>query len=185
MQPAEPSRSTRGAKVMIWAGLLLVVAGSLVLIARYLTARYEHHSFVDGQPPSRYVDVQEGRTYRISVPGGVKYEQDLGQPPQALHCSAQQPNGPELTLDLTRESNDTKMINTIASFRSPVTGRLHVSCVGLPDVYLDDTSGDPSGVLLVLGVVLLTVGVPLLLSGVRSVTAADAPADPVRSNPDA
>jgi hypothetical protein len=166
----QPDRAPRSAKVLVWVGLFLVVAGGLVLIARYLTAHYERHSFVDGQAPPRYVQVHAGRTYSISVPGGVKYEQELGQPPQALQCSIQQANGPEINLEVTRESNDTKMINTIASFRSPLTGRAHVSCVGLSDVYLDDTSSDPSGVLLVLGTVLLTVGVPLLLSGVRTLT---------------
>ncbi len=172
MQPAQASRSPRGAKVLAWVGLFLVVAGALVLIGRYLTAHYERHSYLDGQPPPRYVTVRAGHSYWISVPGGVKYEQELGQPPQALQCSIQQPNGPDITLEVTRESNDTKMINTIASFRSPVSGRAHVSCVGLSDIYLDDTSGDPSGVLLVLGTVLLTVGVPLLLSGVRTVSSA-------------
>ncbi|HEU5267753.1 MAG TPA: hypothetical protein VFU35_13680 [Jatrophihabitans sp.] len=165
-----PPRSRR-VRLFISLGLLLVVAAGVLLVARYLTAHYERHSFVDGQPPPRYVSVQAGRTYWISVPGGVEYEKDLGQPPAALQCNATQRNGPQFTLDLAREGNDTKMVNAIASFRSPVTGRVHVTCVGLPDVYLDGTSSDPSGVLLVVGTVLLTVGVPILLSGLRSATA--------------
>src|SRR6478672_9056939 len=111
----QPERAPRTAKVLLLVGVLLVVAGGLLLIARYLTAHYERHSFVDGQAPPRYVQVHEGRTYSISVPGGVKYEQELGQPPQALQCSVRQPDGPEINLEVTRESNDTKMINTIAS----------------------------------------------------------------------
>ena len=153
---------------LLIVGLLLVVTGAVLLIARYLTAHYERHSFVDGQSPARYVTVEAGKTYWVSVRGGVKHEKELGQPPSALQCSAQQRNGPEITLDLTREGNDTKLVNGLASFRSPVSGEVHVTCVGLPDVYLDATSGDPSGVLLVVGTALLTIGVPLLLSGART-----------------
>ena len=149
-------------------GVLLVLIGGALLVARYLVAHYERHSYTDGQPPPRYVSVRAGATYWISVPGGVETEKQLGQPPSALQCSAQQQNGPLYTLDVNREGNDTKMVNAIGSFRSPVTGRVHVTCVGLNDVYLDDTSSDPSGVLLVLGTATLVVGVPLLLSGLRT-----------------
>lgn len=161
-------------------GLLLVVIGGVLLVARYLVAHYEHHSFTDGQPPPRYVSVRAGSTYWISVPGGVETEKQLGQPPSALQCNAQQQDGPLYTLDVNREGNDTKMVNAIGSFRSPVTGRVQVTCVGLNDVYLDDTSSDPSGVLLVLGTATLVIGVPLLLSGLRT---ASRRADELRSTP--
>ncbi len=157
---------------MLLAGVGLAVLGAVLLVGQHLAAGYERHSFTDGQPPPRYVDLVAGRTYWLGVPDGVAHEQSLGLPPRVVQCTAVQRDGPETALQVNAERQGTKMINLIGSFRAPVTAAVHITCPGLDEVYVDNVESDPSGWLLVIGTAALMIAVPLVLSGIRAGVAA-------------
>ena len=69
-------------------------------------------------------------------------------------------------LAVVPEQDGSKALNQIATFVSPVTGRVHVDCAGLPAVFVDnadDAGTDRAGLALLLASAALAVGLPLLL----------------------
>lgn len=151
-------------------GPLLAIAG-LVCWALYVRAtNTEHHSYAHGGNPPTYVKVEAGTTYGIAIHGGVRRETKLGLEPGTLQCTAARHGEAPSPLELTAESVDTKATDRIGSFVSNVNGEITVQCSGIGPVFIDnssDASYDWSGVWLVFASVLLAIGLPLTLSGLR------------------
>jgi hypothetical protein len=150
------------------AGVLLVVAGiALWVLYRYQSGR-QPDSFTTGGAPPSYVHVTSGKTYWLSIAGGVQKETSLGLDPAALKCTAATPGAGATGLAIQAESADTKAINQIASFVAPSTGKLHIECRALGTVYVDDADGtfDYASLWLVLATIALVLGIPLALSPV-------------------
>ncbi len=160
------------------AGAALVALGALLWVVSRVVAGGEAHAFAPGHAPPRQVQLVQNHTYRLAIPGGVAAERRLDVDRSALTCYVQREGQDRLALRLTDEAADTKAVDTIASFVAPYGGRTHVSCAGLPRVYVEGTSGDPSGLLLVLATIALAVGVPLVLSGLRARSSHVAGVDP-------
>jgi hypothetical protein len=133
-------------------GPLLAIAG-LVCWALYVRAtNTEHHSYAHGGNPPTYVKVEAGTTYGIAIHGGVGREGKLGLEPGTLQCTAARHGEAPSPLELSAESVDTKATDRIGSFVSNVNGEITVQC---------------SGIWLVFASVLLAIGLPLTLSGLR------------------
>ena len=157
------------------AGAVLVVIGLVLCVVYRYTAGDEPHSYAAGAVAPYDVGVTQGRVYYVAIHRGIDAEQELGLVPAALTCSYSVQPGVNSPLALTAEPSTSKAINVIATFVAPVTGRVHISCARLPAVFVDDADDAPadrSGLYLLLGVIALGVGVPLLLSGLRSATLA-------------
>jgi hypothetical protein len=152
------------------AGVVLLVLGAGLWLVYRLLAGTEPHSYADGVPPAD-VAVIAGHSYALAIRGGVTAEQQLGVSPANLRCTASAPRIGVRPLTVQPEASDTKAINQIASFVAPVSGHVHISCGGLPAVFVDDAtdaSGDHAGLALLLATIALTLGVPLALSALRS-----------------
>jgi hypothetical protein len=154
------------------AGVLLVLLGLGFWTLYWLRSGTEDHSFSRNPIPPTDVHLTKGKTYDLAVPGGVPAEQSLGLDPASVQCTitaSGAAGGTELAV--LPESATTKATNQIASFIAPFTGRAHVQCRGLPPVFIDnadDAPADLSGLWIVLSTVALTVGIPLLISALRS-----------------
>lgn len=154
-------------------GAVLVALGAVLWVLSRVVAGGEAHAFAPGHAPPRLVNLVANHTYRLAVHGGVGAEQRLGVPPARPSCTASPDGGQAVALRLTAETSSTKAVDTIASFQAPFTGPAHLRCGGLPAVYVEGVGSDPSGWLLVLATIALTIGVALLLSGLRSRTGSD------------
>ncbi len=161
------TRHRRAARARTLTGSALLAAGFLLWLWYHVTASGEAHSYTDGEAPPRSVQLHAADRYVLGYPGGLPAIQRAGVRAQALRCTAVTPTGGSTVLQLAVEPDGTKATDQIASFRAPGTGRVHVACQGLPAVYVDNASGDPSGVLLVAATVLLALGAPIALSGAR------------------
>ncbi len=144
---------------MVFAGMSRIAAGT------------ERHSFSPSAVPPATVQVTSGHTYLVSVPGGVDALSKRGLNPSGLRCEWSAADSGPQPLDVSLYGPDSKATNAIGSFVAPVTGAIHINCVGWGTVFVDDAanaSGDAAGLLLVLCIVAFTVGLALCLSAWRS-----------------
>jgi hypothetical protein len=155
------------------AGPLIALAG-LVCWALYVrAANTEQHSYAHGGNPPAYVRLEPGTTYGIAISGGVHREIGLGFAPGTLQCTAARAGQAPGPLEVTAETTDTKATDRIGSFVSAISGDVRVQCTGIGPVFIDNAAGasyDWSGVWIVLASVLLAIGLPLTLSGLRRTT---------------
>lgn len=149
------------------AGVVLVALGLILWVMHHLLAGQEHHSYTSGSSPPRQVELHDGTTYWLAVPGGVAAAKKAGVDTTTLTCTAQRVGAADVPLRITVQERGTKAVDQIASFPSPLSARVHIACDGLDAVYVDNATADPSGYLLVLATIALAVGIPLLLSGLR------------------
>lgn len=168
----------------VLAGPLLVIVGVACWVLFVLQSRSEQHAFNGGANPRDFVRVAAGRTYAIAIHGGVRRLTQLGLNPEQLRCTAAPRGGAPQVLRLTTETSDTKANNQIATFVAGVSGDVQVRCSGIGAVYVDNAEDSPfdwSGLWLVLASLTLVVGLPLMLSALRSTTRrADSADRPVR-----
>lgn len=150
-------------------GVALTLAGLLIWLFSAVQSHHEPRSFTDGGPPPAYVTVTAGHTYSIDVPGGAGVAATANGGTGDLQCTIAGPSGGAVALSVTKETN-TKAVNQIATFTAPSSGRIDVRCDGFAQVYVDDADGsfDLAGALVLLATLLLTVGLPLLLSGLAT-----------------
>jgi hypothetical protein len=169
---AAPVRTeTRGVARRALVAIGLLVAG-LALAASYrVVSGTEHTAYASGGLPATGAQVTEGKTYGLSVPGGVDELRKRGANVNSPECSWSVPGGASQVLSAQASGADTKAINVVATFTSPVTGPIAVTCAGWGAMYIDDADNAPADVagwLLVLAVIALTVGVGLGVSALRS-----------------
>lgn len=151
--------------------VLLIVLGLGLVVLWRIASGTERHSWDTAAVPPALVELTEGHSYAISLPGGVPSEARYGVSPDSLDCSASGSGVGSSQLKLTVEQDGTKATNQIASFVSPATGRVRVDCARLPAVFVDDADNagfDWAGVLIWLGAAALAVGLPLGLSVLRA-----------------
>jgi hypothetical protein len=140
--------------------LLLLVLGLVLVGLGLVFHATESHAYADGTAPTS-VRVHPGKTYLISVPGGVKAlakHADVSAPQCSYQLVGSAGAAP---LDVTPETA-TNATNAVGSFVSPVDGQISIDCLGWGPVYVDDSDDagfDVSTALLVLGSVVLLAGV--------------------------
>lgn len=166
------------------AGGLLVLVGFASWVLYAVQSRGEAHSYAPGKVPPTYVRLERGHTYWISIPGGVRAVTAAGLDPKHLQCTASGAGEAPGALPVSGEAGDTKLITRIASFIAGSSGSVHIACRGIGAVYVDnaaDASYDWSGLELVLASLALAVGLPLTLSGLRSLPRTPAAEPPTES----
>lgn len=159
-----------GSFVIRYRGVLAVV---LLLAAVLFGGLYrvadglEKHSYNSGAVPPDTVELTQGRTYQISVPGGRKALAKRGISTAAAQCSVTQPSGVSQHLSVTLLSSDVRPTNAIATFVAPVSGSVRLDCGQWGAVYVDDADNagwDYAGLFLLLTAICLTLAVALGLS---------------------
>lgn len=150
--------------------VLLIVLGLGLLVLWRIASGTEQHSWDRSAVPPAYAELVSGHSYAISLPGGVPAAHRQNVSPDSLSCSISGTGVGTQDLTLTTEQDGTKATQQIASFVSPVTGAVQVSCAHLPPVFVDDAENarfDWAGVLVWAGAAALAVGLPLGLSSLR------------------
>jgi hypothetical protein len=148
------------AVVLLLAGVLF---GGLYRVADGV----EKHSYNSGAVPPQTVRLTQGHQYQISVPGGHKALAKRGISATAVQCSLTPNGGGPVQVTVTPISPDLRPTDALATFESPLSGRVHLDCGPWGAVYVDnadDSGWDYSGLFLVLTVLFLTLGVALGLS---------------------
>jgi hypothetical protein len=159
-----------GSVRVLVGGIVLVLAGTACWALYGLQAGREHRAYAHGGPPPAYVQLTEGHTYWLSVPGGVRHLDEVGVQVSSLQCTAAEPGQTPGALSVTPQTKGTKATDEIASFFSGVTGNLHIECAGVGTVFVSGGAADGfdwAGLWLILASVLLVIGIPLTLSGRR------------------
>lgn len=180
---ASPSVVVARRRLVIGVAVLLL---ALVLLAlARLAAASQHHAY-DGsgaEPLSSY-RLTAGKVYQLSStdgPGPLTANGVIGSG-VTLTCtgsaggqSAGQDTG-EQGLSIVATMDDARDLHVFATFQVTRSGDYHVSCQGVPKVFVDDAdnagSGWPSG-MVVLATVLAVVGVALAASGGYAVRGPD------------
>lgn len=153
------------------AAAALVVAGLLLLAISRILSGTERHAFDNGVVAPSAAHVTAGRTYTLSTPGGVKALQARRAAVTTPSCEWSVDGSARQALVVADAGVDTKAINVVATFVSPLTGDIHVDCLGWGPMFLDNAdgrAGDPAGWLLLFATIALTIGVGLGLAALRS-----------------
>jgi len=165
------------------AGVVLLLIGLAALGGWRLFSGAESQPFANGATPPATVHVTQNRTYSLAVPGGLPAMERAGVPTTpsnagdqlSLECAWSIGGTAAQSLTVTPEHVGTKAETTVAHFIAPATGDMRITCAHWGAMYVpdsDDRSGDPSGWMLVLATITLTLGGALALSGVYSAVAA-------------
>lgn len=152
-------------------GIVVVLAGTACWALYAVQAGRERRAYAHGGAPPASVQLSAGHTYWLSVPGGVRHLDAIGVQVSSLQCTAAAAGQTPAALQITAQGKDTKATDEIASFFSGITGRVHVECAGVGAVFVSGGGAeglDWSGLWLILASVLLVIGIPLTLSGRRS-----------------
>jgi hypothetical protein len=151
--------------------IALLVLG-LVLAGMYrVSSGTEHTAYASAGVPPVTARVTEGKTYGLSVPGGVRTLIGRGADVNSPECQWSASGTGTQVLQAQAGGPDTKAVNVVATFVSPVTGPISVTCAGWGAMFIDNADSAPADVagwLLVLAVLALTVGVGLGVSALRS-----------------
>jgi hypothetical protein len=150
--------------------VVLLVLGILLAGLYRVTSGTERHSFASDAVPPATVHVTAGHDYLISVPGGVSALRDHDLSPSGLRCEWSTGGSATQALSVQLYGPESKATDAIGTFGAPVTGDIHIDCIGWGAVFVDnadDASGDLAGLFLVLCVIALTFGAALGLSALR------------------
>lgn len=153
---------------------LLVLLGVLLLGLYRVSSVTEKHSYASGATAPASVHVTAGKSYALSVHGGINGLQHRGVSIVSPNCTWSLAGSAAAALPVAMEKADTKATNQVGTFVAPATGDVHVECAGWGVVFVDDAdnaSGDLAGVFLLGGVVALTLGVILALAAARQAVA--------------
>ena len=159
---------------------MLVSLGLALCLLSRVVAGVERHSYDPGAVAPVYVQVTAGHSYSIAVPSGVDDETDLGLLPSTLSCTISSTDATARTLTVLagvrRHEGDRpdRLVRRAADRAGAhlVPG----TAVGLRGRRRPNAGVDYGGLLLLIGVICLTIGVPLGLSALRT---AFRPAAPV------
>jgi len=168
MTESRPPRLTALARLSL--GVTLVVLAVLLFGLSRLVSAGQRHSYDRGATPAPTYHLTRGEKYQLSVHGGIaelrkKGLLPVGSSPQCRYSSA---GGPDETITLDSVKDDERDLQVFATFTSPVSGDVHVSCVGMADVFVDDADDagfDYSALLVVLATLVGVAGVGVAASG--------------------
>jgi hypothetical protein len=149
----------------------VVLAGTACWVLYGVQAGSERRAYTHAGAPPAYVQLSAGHTYWLSIPAGVRRLDKVGVQVSSLHCTAAEAGQPAAALSVSPQGKDTKATDEIASFRSGITGAVHIECAGVGAVFVSGGAADGfdwSGLWLILASVLFVIGIPLTLSGRRS-----------------
>jgi hypothetical protein len=167
---AEPGiRSGRsGARLAV--GVALVLMAIVVYAGSQLLAARQRHAYDPGAKPSSTYRLTAGKTYQLSAAGGVSTltdEQVLGTG-VSLACTQAATSGAQDSLKIDSTKDDIRELHVFATFIASKSGSFHISCEGIPEVFLDDADNsapDRAGALLLLATALGLIGTIAALSG--------------------
>ena len=175
MPSTSRARGPRGLGAAAAAGF--IVAALLFGALYRIVGGTERHAFSPGAVAPSTVHVTIGKSYLLSVPGGVKDLQGRGIDVATPQCEWSVGGAASQALSVTAAGANTKATDVVGTFVAPYTGKLHVDCLGWGPMFVDnadDSAPDAAGWLLLLATISLTAGVALALAVLRDPSAGSA-----------
>jgi hypothetical protein len=167
---ARAARAGPTAAVRLVIGLVLVLFALVLFAASRVITAGQRHAYDPGATPPAIYTLTAGKVYQLSTPGGVpkltKSGLSLGD--NSLSCTASAEDGRENPLSIQSTKNDDRDLTVFATFQAASTGPVHISCVAISKVFVDDAdsaSRDTAGLLVVLCTGLGVLGVIAVASG--------------------
>jgi hypothetical protein len=158
---------------MRWSNARLgILGGVLMAMAALFAACYRiadglgSHSFNAGAQPPAAVRLTAGHLYQLSVPGGMAALRKAGIDPNVPSCTWSSAGTASAVLTVQPLGADNKSIHAVATFVSPVTGRVRVDCGAWGEVFVDDADDagtDLAGFFVLAATCALTVGGALVM----------------------
>ncbi|SOD73360.1 hypothetical protein SAMN05892883_2652 [Jatrophihabitans sp. GAS493] len=152
-QPTELSPTRSPAHRLAAAFVPLLVLATLSLIGWRILDGIQSHSYNSSGAAPDSVELIQGETYVLSAAGGVA---GLAERGITLTTQCQIVSGGRVQpLTVTPYTADSRTVNAIATFRSPVSGAARLLCTGISPVWVDDSQDSPpdyAGLLLVAGI---------------------------------
>jgi len=160
-QPADRSGAqlATGAVLLILA--LLLFAGSRVIAAG------QRHAYDPAANPPPAYHLSAGKTYQLSSTRSVAELKKAGLLAD-LACFTTSSTGVQTPVTLSTTADDDRNLHLFATMVAPSTDEYHLSCTGIPDVFVDDADNaapDRSALLVLLSIVAGLLGVIAVCSG--------------------
>lgn len=180
-QPSPPPSSRRpgtatasgGPSTRQQAGNRLAVGAVLVLLAVVLfggsrvVAAGQRHAYDPGASPPASYALSAGTTYQLSSAKSVAELKAAGLLSN-LACYSTSVTGEQTPLALASTADDDRNLHVFATLVAPSTARVHLSCTGIADVFVDDADDaapDRGALLLLASMVAGLLGVIVACSG--------------------
>ncbi|MDQ1744468.1 MAG: hypothetical protein QOE23_2807 [Pseudonocardiales bacterium] len=169
-----PGRRQAGTRIA--AGVALLLLAVVLFGGSRVVAAGQRHAYDPGASPPASYALTAGTTYQLSSARSVAELKAAGLLSD-LTCFLTSGTGEQLPLSLASTADDDRNLHVFATLVAPSTARVHLSCTGIADVFVDDADSagpDRSAVLLLASIGAGLVGVITACSG--GYAAADRPA---------
>ena len=160
-QPRDRSGASLAAGAVLLMLALVLFAGSRVIAAG------QRHAYDPAANPPPAYHVTAGKTYQLSSTRSVAELKKAGLLSD-LACFVTSSTGEQTPVTLASMADDDRNLHLFATMIAPSTGEIHLSCTGIPDVFLDDADNaapDRSALLVLLSIVAGLLGVIAACSG--------------------
>lgn len=149
--------------------VLVLLAITFLGLAKLVSGAQRHAYDPHATPPATY-SVTAGRDYQLSSSKGVEALVKSGVIAAGAkpNCVATGEDGVQTPMPLESVRDDPRDLHVFADWHSTITDQVHISCSGVPAVFLDDADDSPpdySAPLTVLAAVLGAAGVVMVASG--------------------
>lgn len=159
------ARQQAGSRLV--AGIVLVLLAVVLFGASRVVAAGQRHAYDPGASPPASYALSAGTTYQLSSARSVAELKAAGLLSD-LACYSTSATGEQTPLALASTADDDRNLHVFATLVAPSTARVHLSCTGIADVFVDDADNaapDRGALLLLASMVAGLLGVILACSG--------------------
>lgn len=149
------------------AGVALLLLAVVLFGASRVVAAGQRHAYDPGASPPATYALTAGSTYQLSSARSVAELKAAGLLSN-LACFLTSGTGEQVPLALASTADDDRNLHVFATLVAPSTGRVHLSCTGIADVFVDDADSagpDRSALLLLASMLAGLLGVIAACSG--------------------
>jgi hypothetical protein len=165
-QPGNRQPPDRSGAGLAAGAVLLVLAVVLFGGSRVVAAGQRHAYDPAANPPPAY-HLTAGKTYQLSSARSVAELKKAGVLDNPA-CFVTSNTGEQAPVTLASTADDDRNLHLFATMVAPSTGDVHLSCTGIPEVFVDDADNaapDRSALLVLLSIVAGLLGVIAACSG--------------------
>ena len=168
-EPGEPGdeqpRDRSGANLA--AGAVLLILALLLFASSRVVAAGQRHAYDPAANPPPAYHLTAGKTYQLSSARSVAELKKAGLLAE-LACFTTSSTGEQTPVTLASTADDDRNLHLFATLVAPSTGEYHLSCTGIPDVFVDNADNaapDRSALLVLLSIAAGLLGVIAACSG--------------------
>jgi hypothetical protein len=149
------------------AGAVLLILALVLFAGSRVVAAGQRHAYDPAANPPPAYHLTAGKTYQLSSARSVADLKKAGLLAD-LACFATSSTGLQTPVTLASTAEDDRNLHLFATLVAPGTGEFHLSCTGIPDVFVDDADNaapDRSALLVLLSILAGLLGVIAVCSG--------------------